>query len=451
ININELITRVSANEEKKLELDTLKNERSLLTNKYSDINQKFDVLIKEQEHQLNLYMTQKENQKVEIERDEIQYLSKLNSEYDKLFDSLEIEHETELKDKENELTRKVEDIHILDKQKVGIKHTKLYEKEIEQAQKEINDSNLAFKQESNNISTYKQQIETLQTKWNFENSEAEKNSERTKERLQEALNIAVQNKNDTEEKINKSKDSLYGWLNQNKPGWENSIGKVIDENLLFQDGLSPKLIDGSSLYGLEINLNEIESKIKTIDDYQFELGKLSENIEHYQNDIQELTNSLKKEKENIQRRNLPKIKTLKEKVRQAEYLCEQQKRQIEKSELDKGSFTNKALNEKLEALEKIQVEIDKAIVLREKAAEALELSKSKLRKNKENKQKEKTRRTNELKGENKNKILMLQQQIEEKQNQINKKIASLKNERNGELDNKGADTGRLSEIEKQIT
>lgn len=452
ININDLITRVSANEEKKLELDSLKNERTVLTNQFGDINNKYDSLVKEQEHQLNAFVNQKDNQKIEIERNEIQNISELNHEYEKLFIALEKEHETELKVKEGELTSRRDNVHSLEKQKVEIRYAKFYEKEIEQVKKDLSEANFALKQEMNNISTYKQQLETLHTKWNLENSEAEKNTERNKEKLHEELNIAIQKKNETEDKINKSKDSLYGWLNQNKPGWENTIGKVIDEHLLFQDGLSPKLVsDSSSLFGLEINLNEIELKIKTIDDYQFELNKLTYSIEQFQKDIRELTTTLDKEKENIQRRNLPKIKALKEQVRQAEYLCEQSKKQIKKNELDKNSYTNKALNEKIVAIDKIQSDIDKAIVFREEASQALEAGKLKLRKSKESKQKEKTRRINEIKADNQSKIQKLQQQIQEKRKQISEKVATLKNERNNELNNKGGDTGRLSEIEKQIT
>ena len=452
ININDLITRVSANEEKKLELDSLKNERTVLTNQFGDINNKYDALVKEQEHQLNAFVNQKDNQKIEIERNEIQNISELNHEYEKLFIALEKEHETELKVKEGELTSRRDNVHSLEKQKVEIRYAKFYEKEIEQVKKDLSEAKLALKQEMNNISTYKQQLETLHTKWNLENSEAEKNTERNKEKLHEELNIAIQKKNETEDKINKSKDSLYGWLNQNKPGWENTIGKVIDEHLLLQDGLSPKLVsDSSSLFGLEINLNEIELKIKTIDDYQFELNKLTYSIEQFQKDIRELTTTLVKEKENIQRRNLPKIKALKEQVRQAEYLCEQSKKQIKKNELDKNSYTNKALNEKIVAIDKIQSDIDKAIVFREEASQALEAGKLKLRKSKESKQKEKTRRINEIKADNQSKIQKLQQQIQEKRKQISEKVATLKNERNNELNNKGGDTGRLSEIEKQIT
>lgn len=452
ISIHDLIGRVAFNEEKKLELDSLKNERTLLTNNYSGINTKYDALIKEQENQLNSYINQKEIQKVTAEREEVKFISTLNNEYEKLFQSLEKEHDTEYKGKEAELTRKREDVHNFDKQKITIKHTKFYEHDIEQSKKAINNATHTHKEESNNIVSYKQQIETLQTKWNYEKAEAEKNNERTIEKLQSEIDNTLQKINELGVKIKNSKDSLYGWLNQNKSGWENTIGKVIDEELLFQDGLSPKMLNESAtLYGLQINLNDIEQKIKSVDDYRFELSKLNAKTECYQKDIQEAATALEKEKENIQRRNLPKIKGLRENVRQADYQCEQLKRQIEKSELEKNTFTDKALNEKSQAIQKIQIEIDKAIVLREEASEAIEACKVKLRKSKESKQKEKSRRINELKAANQNTINDLQQQIEEKKQQLIVKIESIKIDRNKELDDKGADTERILSIEKQIT
>lgn len=452
VNINALIIRVNSNNERKLELDSLQNERTILTNNYSGINSKYDALITEQDNQLNAYLNQKENNKVKIQKDEVALITALGNEYEKLFQSIEKEHETELKSKQTELGRRGEDVHHLEKKKITIKHTKLYEDEIKQVREVINQANITQKVEGNNLVSYKQRIDNLQSKWNYEKSEAEKESERNREKLEAEIDIATQKRNVLEDKIKNSKDSLYGWLNQNKPGWENTIGKVIDEKLLFQDGLSPKLINdsASSLYGLQINLNDIGQKIKTIDDYRFELTKLNEGIEQNKKAIQELTSALEKEQEKIQRRNLPKIKELKEKVRQAEYQCEQLMRQLEKSELEKDNLENKSLNEKLKLIELIQMDIDKAIVLREKASEHLEVCKNKLRKSKENKQKEKTRRINESKAENENKITALQQQIEEKRKEVLAKKDVLRINRNKELDDKGADTHRLSEIEKQI-
>lgn len=36
-----------------------------------------------------------------------------------------------------------------------------------------------------------------------------------------------------------AKDSLYGWLNEQVPDWDKTIGKVIDEdNVLYKSGLT---------------------------------------------------------------------------------------------------------------------------------------------------------------------------------------------------------------------
>lgn len=451
LNIQELINRVASNQEKKLELESFKNERALLSNKYSDISSKYDALIKEQENQITSYINQKEAEKVELANQEIQIISGLAQEYEKLYDSLEKEHEAELKNNEIELARKIQEVHNLEKKGLTMKLKKFYELEIEQSNKILSQSNLTIKEESNNINSYKQQINSLETKWGYEISEAEKNSERTREKLQEVLEKTLQSKAEIQDKINKSKDSLYGWLNQHKHGWETSVGKVIDESLLFMDGLSPKLKDdNSSIYGIELNLKEVDVKIKTVEDYHFELDKLDSRINQFQKDIHALVSVLEKELDNIQRRNLPRIKELKEKVRQAEYQCQQLTRLIEKTQLEKNSLIEKASNKKKKAIEEIQAEIDKAIFVKNEVTEKYEESKAKLRRSKENKQKEKTRRINEIKSENSDKIQKIQDQIEQKKQQITEKISALKSERNNELNDKGADTGRLSEIEKEI-
>ena len=71
------------------------------------------------------------------------------------------------------------------------------------------------------------------------------------------LRLKIEN---IENKIQQSKSSLYGWLNNNIDDWKNTIGKVIDEdNVLFNTELNPKLIDSNSptLFGIELNLNTL--------------------------------------------------------------------------------------------------------------------------------------------------------------------------------------------------
>ena len=74
---------------------------------------------------------------------------------------------------------------------------------------------------------------------------------------------------------------MYGWLTEQYPDWENTIGKVIDDkNVLFNTSLSPKLSGKTdNFYGVEIDLNEISKTVKTVADYENEKVELQEKVE----------------------------------------------------------------------------------------------------------------------------------------------------------------------------
>ncbi len=65
------------------------------------------------------------------------------------------------------------------------------------------------------------------------------------------------------------KGSLYEWLTDNKPGWEDNIGKVVDEQrVLYAQGLSPELAEGDNLFGVRLHLDAIASHHRSPDEYR---------------------------------------------------------------------------------------------------------------------------------------------------------------------------------------
>ena len=73
----------------------------------------------------------------------------------------------------------------------------------------------------------------------------------------------------TEELLARWKGSLYEWLTQNKPGWEDTIGKVVDEqNVLYAQGLSPEVREDGTLFGVRLNLDAIPVHHRSPDEYQ---------------------------------------------------------------------------------------------------------------------------------------------------------------------------------------
>ena len=74
--------------------------------------------------------------------------------------------------------------------------------------------------------------------------------------------------------------SLYQWLTDNAEGWENTIGKVVDEErILYAQGLEPRLgATSDNLFGIQLNLDSIDPLHRTPDDYRVEKKTLEEQV-----------------------------------------------------------------------------------------------------------------------------------------------------------------------------
>ncbi len=77
----------------------------------------------------------------------------------------------------------------------------------------------------------------------LEETEIKEDTKRKIEKQTEQQAKLNENISAIDAKIENSKDSLYGWLNEQVPDWNKTIGKVIDEdNVLYKSGLNPKKI-----------------------------------------------------------------------------------------------------------------------------------------------------------------------------------------------------------------
>src|ERR1051326_2784843 len=115
-------------------------------------------------------------------------------------------------------------------------------------------------------------VSTLQREW-----------EALEQRLKTSLNNRINQTNneiikirteikDIEEKLNVQHDAFYGYLEKNVKNWHESIGKVVNEKLLFRTDLAPELKEeaANTLYGISLNLEPVEVVSKSIEQYQFD-------------------------------------------------------------------------------------------------------------------------------------------------------------------------------------
>lgn len=87
-------------------------------------------------------------------------------------------------------------------------------------------------------------------------------------------------RDETQKIIDRWSGSLYRWLSDNKPGWEDNIGKVVDEeNVLYASNLSPALSSENGFFGIKLDLDAIENRHRTPDEYRLLLKEQIADIE----------------------------------------------------------------------------------------------------------------------------------------------------------------------------
>lgn len=159
-------------------------------------------------------------------------------------------------------------------QKAKVAHENPFAREMETNEKEFAEFTARRFLVETEIKEVELRIETLR-------QEAEKELEIADLKYQASLDEPKKQKADVEAEIrkiqnllDKSKGSFSEWLDQNRKGWQENIGKVVDEEtILYNDVLNPQLVADSSalsssssaasLYGVNINLTAVERKFRT--------------------------------------------------------------------------------------------------------------------------------------------------------------------------------------------
>lgn len=176
---------------------------------------------------------------------------------------------------------------------------------------------------------------------------------------------------DIKRTIEKADGSLLQFLENQIQGWEANIGKVIADDVLFAQGTSPSLVDGNSLYGVQIELSKIDREPVTIDALQkkaITLQRQKDTLESYiqnpdialQTDIAKIEDphnrkisKLSKEKEDLTRQ----LTSEKSKLEKMEKNFEA----LEKKEKEEKYNKRHSTEEQVKGLEKEKKELEAKI------------------------------------------------------------------------------------------
>ena len=140
--------------------------------------------------------------------------------------------------------------------------------EIKQVDEHLLQLSLKEKENAAQQKSVKSQIGQITAEYEMKEAEIKQTSQREQERLEVDRTRFRGQIEKIEDLLAHLDGSLYHWLSENTEGWENTIGKVIDEErILYAQGLEPQLDrESGNMFGVKVNLDNITSVHRTPDD-----------------------------------------------------------------------------------------------------------------------------------------------------------------------------------------
>lgn len=452
--IESILERVAQKPNLDLEEKNLSEEKNILTSQFLEIQQRYEAQLRQLENQLSAFENNIQSEKNRAEKEFNAFEKEINQQYDLIYEDIRKQNQEALATANNNVKKQEKAITDQRIQLSEAKHKRFFETEINNCKTEIGTIKSNISNAELQIQQANDKIKSLQKEWEFEEKNSKADSERKIEKHldeQEKLNTQI---TAIDAKIENSKDSLYGWLNDNVPNWEHTIGKVIDEeNVLFLQGLNPqKVTDNNfSFYGINIDITAINKNVKTVADLKNDQADFNQKIQHIKQTIQKLQSDLKDDLDKLKRKFHPKIKEQKELIQQNEYHLQNGKVKLDELLVKLSEWEAKAKSEQKLVIENIEKNIAQLNEEKVKAEEEVLKIETSIAKTINTKKKEKASKIKEEQQKLAKILQKLDEQIQKEKKYIYTKTEAIKTAQSQELNTKGADTKRINEIDLRLS
>ena len=188
--------------------------------------------------------------------------------------------------------------------------------EIKQADEQLQQLNLKEKENVAQQTAVKSQIDKIAAEYEMGEKEIKQVSQREQNRLEaDRTQVRVQIEK-IDDLLAHLDGSLYKWLCENADGWEETIGKVVDEErILYAQGLEPQLeVASDNLFGIRLNLANIASAHRTPDEYRLEKKNLEDQVRQINCQLTQLPITLQNEIEKLGKKYAAQINPLRQKA-----------------------------------------------------------------------------------------------------------------------------------------
>lgn len=449
--IEDLLKRYEQEHVLKVKLEESKARLTELTARFNDVTGKFKVLCQGVKNGLENYRLSQNNRIFTLRQEKQKAEERMFNEHTEQRKNIEAAFAEKLTVAYNAIDLLKNEKSELEKEMLKLKFSQPYKEETDALNKEAN--SLAFREKELNglIATTEAKINQLQTEYDKQEAEITADSKNKIDAKQQEMDEVAAKIAEINSLLNRTKGSLYEWLEENKRDWEQNIGKVVnEESVLYQTGLHPQKDDGTSLFGVKLDLIDLPLSVRKPTQLKEERDELELKLRSLQTDKKALTEQQEKLMNELKRRVAPKMRELREQksYHETELRVIPQKQKALK--LKQEDYAAKAQQEKEERAKLLNTRLQE-VALRRTAAD------TNLDKIQAEKQKQLTaedKRYQKAKDENirlhEQRVAEIKADIKQQEKKAEEQLLLLQQQENEELRGRGADTRMVDECKNLI-
>lgn len=452
IRIEKIAERISKEGELKIQQRSLTHQEDTLTSKNQSVKSKYDILIQEVDNHLSAFGLQCQKQLNELDRQRIEAEGHLQAITNEKAETIRNQYDQKLKGNQNSLDEARQTQNELKLQEQRIKQSNPYKEEMDEQERNIKDlheKRLALFKDS----TGKQkEIDRIINDVAMQRKELETACEREVSAIENDIKQISADIAKLDDMLGRQKGSFIEWLGENVDGWEENLGKVLDEDtILYNTSLNPyKSTSTDTIYGVKIDTSNIEKTIKTPDELKCQKASLEQKVEELEKKITLRKQQLEKDIVELERQPSSQLKQLRKDKMNLDAEYNQIPHRIEMIKKDKTAAEGRLKKWREGELEKLQKklgETDKEIETLKKQKEALTAQRDKEMASLQssyNKQKK------ELKSNCDQQKAAVNAELKQKEQVAIQRKAELLAQMDAELKGLGVDVDQLADIRRQL-
>lgn len=449
--IEDLLKRYEQEQVLKIKLEESKARLTELTAQFNDVTGKFKALCQGVKNGLENYRLSQNNRIFSLGQEKQKAEERMFNEHTEQRKNIEAAFAEKLTVAYNAIDLLKNEMSELEKEMLKLKFCLPYKEETDALNKEAN--SLAFREKELNglIATTEAKISQLQTEYDKQEAEITADSKNKIDAKQQEMDEVAAKIAEIDGLLNRTKGSLYEWLEENKRDWEQNIGKVVnEESVLYQTGLHPQKDDGTSLFGVKLDLIDLPLSVRKPTQLKEERDESEGKLRSLQTDKKALAEQQEKLINELKRRVAPKMRELREQksYHETELRVIPQKQKALK--LKQEDYAAKAQQEKEERAKLLNTRLQE-VALRRTAADT-NLDKIQAEKQKQltaedkryQKAKDETIRLHEQR------VAEIKADIKQQEKKAEEQLLLLQQQENEELRGRGADTRMVDECKNLI-